>query len=328
MNIIDVAKAAGVSKTTVSRVLTNSKLVKPETREKVLATIEKMGFIPNTSAQKLAGNRNYVIGIINSESINDPFYGYVEDQIAQACRKRGYGVIYTVTQNEKSGCEKEISMLYGKVDAFIILGNQGILKKDVEKVVRMQMPIALFKTDIEKEGAMSVDVDNEHGGYMAARYLLGKGYQKIGYMHGSRTRDFREGNQREAGFVKAMKEAGTEIAAHFYGTRGYSVAYYSTEEVISSGIDALFCETDMMAYGILQGMKEKEISIPDTIAVLGFDNAKFTNYETQIKLSTIGQPLEKMAAYMVEGLIDMLEYGQKYQRLTLFETDLIEGETT
>ena len=64
VNIIDVAREAGVSKTTVSRVLTNSKLVKPETREKVLATIEKMGFVPNTSAQKLAGNRNYVIGII------------------------------------------------------------------------------------------------------------------------------------------------------------------------------------------------------------------------------------------------------------------------
>lgn len=327
MNIIDVAREAGVSKTTVSRVLTNSKLVKPETREKVLATIERMGFIPNTSAQKLAGNRNYVIGIINSESINDPFYGYVEDQIAQECKKREYGVIYTVTQNKDNGCEKEISMLYGKVDAFIILGNRGILERDVEKVVRMQMPIALFKTDVEKDGAMSVDVDNEHGGYMAARYLLKKGYKKIGYMHGSRTRDFREGNQREAGFVKAIQESGREIAAHFYGTRSYAEAYYSTEEVISSGIDALFCETDMMAYGILQGMREKGISIPDTIAVLGFDNAKFTNYETQIKLSTIGQPLEKMAAYMVEGLINMLELNQKYQKVTLFETDFIEGET-
>lgn len=327
MNIIDVAREAGVSKTTVSRVLTNSKLVKPETREKVLATIEKMGFIPNTSAQKLAGNRNYVIGIINSESINDPFYGYVEDQIAQECRKRGYGVIYTVTHNENIGCEREISMLYGKVDAFIILGNQGILEKDVEKVVRMQMPIALFKTDVEKEGAMSVDVDNVQGGYMAAKYLLEKGYKRIGYMHGSRTRDFREGNQREAGFMKAMQEAGREIAAHFYGTRSYSEAYYSTEQIILSGVDALFCETDMMAYGILQGMKEKEILIPHNIAVLGFDNAKFTNYETQIKLSTIGQPLEKMTGYMVEGLINMLEYGQKYEKTTLFETDLIEGET-
>ena len=69
------------------------------------------------------------------------------------------------------------------------------------------------------------------------------------------------------------------------------------------------------------------MSIPDTIAVLGFDNAKFTNYETQIKLSTIGQPLEKMAAYMVEGLINMLELNQKYQKVTLFETDFIEGET-
>ena len=112
MNIIDVAREAGVSKTTVSRVLTNSKLVKPETREKVLATIEKMGFVPNTSAQKLAGNRNYVIGIINSESINDPFYGYVEDWIAKECRKRDYGVIYTVTHDDRQNVVWESGRLY------------------------------------------------------------------------------------------------------------------------------------------------------------------------------------------------------------------------
>lgn len=328
MNIIDVAREAGVSKTTVSRVLTNSKLVKPETREKVLATIEKMGFVPNTSAQKLAGNRNYVIGIINSESINDPFYGYVEDWIEKECRKRDYGVIYTVTHDDRqNGCDRELSMLYGKVDAYIILGNRGILEKNVEKVVRMKMPVALFKTNIEREGAMTVDIDNALGGYKAAKYLLEKGYRRIGYMHGSRNRDFEEGNRREAGFVRAMEEAGCEIAEHFFGTRDYDNAYYATESVIASGIDALFCETDLMAYGILQGLNERKVRIPDELAVFGFDNTKFTNYETQIKLSTIGQPLEKMASYMVENLISVLENGGKYKRVKLFDTDLIEGET-
>ncbi|MDO4283763.1 MAG: LacI family DNA-binding transcriptional regulator [Eubacteriales bacterium] len=327
MNIIDVAREAGVSKTTVSRVLTNSKLVKPETKEKVLETIERLGFVPNTSAQKLAGNRNYVIGVINGVSINDPFYGYMDDRIAQECQKYGYGVIFTVVPEDAAGCDKEISMLYGKVDAYIILGDNQVLEKDAEKAVRMKVPIALFKTNIVKKGALSVDVDNEQGGYMAAQYLLSKGYKRIGYMHGSKSGDFREGNERCTGFLRGMQEVNQEIAANFYGTRAYSEAYQMTDEVIRSEIDALFCETDLMAYAVMQGLNEKRIPVPEKIAVLGFDNTKFTNYEVQTRLSTIGQPLEEMAAYIVESLINKIEKDLPYEKSRFFQTRIIVGET-
>ena len=112
MNIIDVAREAGVSKSTVSRVLANSELVKPDTKEKVLNAIERLGFVPNTSAQQLAGKKNGVVGVITSETISDPFYGYFNDRLMKGFQKYGYDVIYAVAQNTKAGCDREISTFF------------------------------------------------------------------------------------------------------------------------------------------------------------------------------------------------------------------------
>ena len=210
MNIIDVAREAGVSKSTVSRVLANSELVKPDTKEKVLNAIERLGFVPNTSAQQLAGKKNGVIGVITSETISDPFYGYFNDRLMKGFQKYGYDVIYAVAQNTKAGCDREISMLYGKVDAYVVVGSCA-LQKNVEKIVQMNMPVALFQTRVTLDGAMALQVDNEQGGYLAASELLSRGYQRIGYLHGSPDGSFWEGEERFSGFKKCMETAGCTI---------------------------------------------------------------------------------------------------------------------
>lgn len=99
-------------------------------------------------------------------------------------QKYGYDVIYAVAQNTKAGCDREISMLYGKVDAYVVVGSCA-LQKNVEKIVQMNMPVALFQTRVTLDGAMALQVDNEQGGYLAASELLSRGYQRIGYLHGS-----------------------------------------------------------------------------------------------------------------------------------------------
>lgn len=113
MNIIDVAREAGVSKSTVSRVLANSELVKTDTKEKVLNAIERLGFVPNTSAQQLAGKKNGVVGVITSETISDPFYGYFNDRLMKGFQKYGYDVFMRLLKirrqaaTEKSQCFME-----------------------------------------------------------------------------------------------------------------------------------------------------------------------------------------------------------------------------
>lgn len=326
MNIIDVAKEAGVSKSTVSRVLANSNLVKPDTKEKVLSAIERLGFVPNTSAQRLAGKRNGVIGVINSETISDPFYAYFNQCLMKSFQKYDYDVIYAVAKNASIGCDKEISMLYGKVDAYIVVGN-CVLQKNVEKIVQMNMPVALFQTRVVSDGAMALQVDNEQGGYLAASELLTRGYQKIGYLRGSSDGSFWEGEERLCGFKKCMDAAGRRIEKEFCGDRDYGKAYRLTKQIIQAGIDALFCETDLMAYGVLQGLYEAKVAVPSQLAVLGFDNTKFVNYESQVHLSTIGQPLDSMAEYTAKAIVDKIEKNQDYAKLKKFKAVLIEKET-
>lgn len=326
MNIIDIAREAGVSKTTVSRVLAGSEKVKPETKAKVMAVVNKYSFIPNTSAQKLAGKRNYVIGIISAESINDPFYGYFDDCVAQECSQRGYGVLFTVAP-KKGGCSKEISMLYGKVDAYVFVGWNNMQAEEISNVVNRKIPVAMFKTSLTVDQALSVDVDNIQGGYSAAAYLLGQGYKKIGYVHGDVNHDFREGELRFEGFARAMKDYGVEIQNHFYGHRNFQEAYKLAREVMKYGLDSVFCETDVMAYGLLQGLREMNVSVPKDIAIIGYDNTQFTNYASEIRLTTVGQPLDEMGKFIIDSLVDKLDKGKTYPNMKLFATHFVKGDT-
>lgn len=328
LNIIDVAKLAGVSKTTVSRVITGGESVRPETREKVMNAMTALGYMPNTAARSLAGGKSCVIGIINGIRINDPFYGYIDDLIADMCRKRGYGVVYTVVPQDVTSCNKEISILYGRVDGIVFTGNTScVFAEDIQKLVdRQVLPVAMVKTDMEIPGALAVDVKNEFGGRQAAEYLLNNGYQKIAYMRGG----FHEGEVRERGFSSFLEERGRKIYRHYFGNRNFETAYKSAAEIMNQPAppDAVFCETDLMAYGLIQGLQALGYSIPKDVAVLGFDNVKFTNYVSSINLTTISQPLETMVEYAVTALIDRIETKKDYETgSVMFETVLKKGDT-
>lgn len=328
MNIFDVAKQAGVSKTTVSRVLTGGNNVRPATRQKVMDAMAVLGYMPNTAARSLAGGKNKVIGIINGIRINDPFYGYIDDLIADECRRRGYGVVYTVVPSNVLSCHKEISILYGRVDGIIFTGNSSCaFSEDIQKLIdRQDVPVAMVKTDMTIPGALAVDIENEYGGCQAAEYLVMQGYQKIGYMRGG----FHEGEARERGFVSFLKQKGTKVYSYYFGDRSFTTAYRLAKDIMirDATPDAIFCETDLMAYGLIQGLHDCGYSVPEDIAVLGFDNVKFTNYESSINLTTISQPLEKMVQYTTNALIDKIEGRRDYETgNVVFKTVIKKGKT-
>lgn len=330
LNINDVAREAGVSKTTVSRVLLGGNKVKPETREKVLEVMKRLNYTPNTSAQMLAKKRNKVIGVIDTLPINDPFFGYMNDVIASECEKYGFRTLYAVGPwRNGTSCEREIAMLYGKVDGYVILGNGCVQKSDVEKLVQLGMPVALFKTGFTCDGALAVDINSVKGGEMAAEYFLKMGYKKIGYVHGGVTQnEFKEGWDRYEGFRDFLQKSGVPLKNEFYGDRTYTMAMTLVEEIIESGVEALFCETDLMAHGIVSALIERQIRIPEQIAVLGFDGIKFRNYGLFIVLSTFEQPLEQMASCIVSSLVNRIENEVPYGKIQLFDAKFVKGRTT
>ncbi|MCI2048492.1 MAG: LacI family transcriptional regulator [Lachnospiraceae bacterium] len=327
MNISDVAKYAGVSKTTVSRVLMNSGLVKVETRDKVLKAIREMNYVPNTSAQMLAKKHNKIIGVICGYDVSDPFFGAMNNYIFDACRKCGYLALFASSNGESDGCDDEIAMLYGKVDGYILCGQKNNLPKNVEKIIDMKMPVALFKIKYVKKGAISVDIDNRKGGELAAEYLYGKGYRKIGYM-GSVQSGFQESCERHDGFAEALSQHGLKIKMYFEAKRDNRTAYKFADKVIKSGVDAVFCDTDMMAYGLVYALQKKGISIPKDIAVLGFDDVHFLNFEPAVLLSTVSQPMQKMASCIVKAIIGKIEDDIPYGESQVFDCRIVERETT
>lgn len=318
-----------MSKTTVSRVLMGGDKVKPDTRERVLEVIRKLNYTPNTSAQMLAKKSNKVLGVITTLPISDPFYAYMNERIAVECEKYNYGTIFVVCRNSSGkSCEREIAMLYGKVDGYILVGNEHVSRENIDQLTGNGMPVALFKTGFSRDGALMVDIDNVKSGAMAAKYLYRKGYRRIGYLHGDNKSEFQEGEERFSGFKQEMERLSMDIAAEFYGDRNYRTASGLVEKIINSGVDAMFCETDIMAYAVVSALLNRNVKVPQEIAVLGFDDIKFRNFETHVHLSTVAQPIDRMAACIVAALVNRIEKEVPYGRVQLFETKIVEGRTT
>lgn len=329
LNINDVAREAGVSKTTVSRVLMGGDKVKPATKERVLEVIRRLNYTPNTSAQMLAKKSNRVLGVISTFPISDPFYAHVNDRIAVECEKHNYGTIFVVCRDSSGkSCEREIAMLYGKVDGYILVGNEHISEGNIDQLVENNMPVALVKTGFARNGALMVDIDNVKSGAMAANYLYRKGYRRVGYLHGDRNCGFQEGDERFLGFKQEMQRLSMKLAAEFYSDRNYRTTSRITEKIVNSGIDALFCETDVMAYAVVSELLDRNVRVPQDIAVLGFDDIKFRNFENYIRLSTVAQPIDRMAACVVAALVNRIENEVPYGDVQLFETKIVEGRTT
>ncbi len=325
-NIDDVANCAKVSRTTVSRVLLNSNKVKESTRLKVLEAIDKLNYKPNASARSLASQRNHTIGIISGYALNDPFYSVIAEEICNVCNEYDYGTLIAIRSGNEPTNDKQINMMFGKVDAYIFLGLQSFCRKEIEHLVKINIPVALFKSGEAVEDAVMVDIDNKKSSIMAINYLIRKGHRKIAYMRGD-VKNY-ETILRTNGYMEALEDNGIPFdqSVLFNGNFSYSTAYNLAKSVILSGATALFCESDVMAHGVIKGLMDLNYRIPENISVMGFDNIKFNNYESFIQLTTINQPLHEMGRYISETLIKQIESGLSGE-IQLFETDIIERDT-
>ena len=325
-NIDDVAKSANVSRSTVSRVLLNSKNVKESTRQRILQTIEKMNYRPNASARSLAAKKNFTIGIISGYALNDPFYSVIAEEICNACSEHNYGTLISVRSNSETTNEKQIDMMFGKVDAYVFLGLKTFCRKDVDYLVNKNIPVVLFKSGESVDGAITIDIDNVKSSAMAVDYLVQKGHKRIAFMYGDVTNY--ETVLRTAGYKQALKNNNItfEQSLMFEGKFSYHSAYKLAKEITESGADALFCESDVMAHGAIKGLMDLKYTIPGDIAVMGFDNIKFNNFESFIQLTTVNQPLSEMGRYIAETLIMQIEKKSTGCK-KLFETNIIERKT-
>jgi DNA-binding LacI/PurR family transcriptional regulator len=322
--IKDVAKLAGVSIATVSRVLNSSAVVKEPQKKKVTDAVAKLGFKPNVFARRLAGGRLNAIGLIipGYEGI---FYSFYAQQII---RNVGLGL---------ERCKKDLLLHinWGK-DNFNTEYIEGVIFSDVlkneaqlERIVQEQLPCAVINKRLDNAPVSYFAVDNVNGAYEATKYLIGLGHKKIAHITGDMNAQCAQ--DRKAGYEKALKEAGITVPASYVQIGDFSrnQAHKSTEFLMNmkDRPTAIFCASDDMAYEAMLFLLEKGIKIPDEISLVGFDeNPQY--FYAPLSITTVYQPIDEMVKEAVDYLDRVIASGKPELVQKNLPTKLVIGDTT
>jgi len=319
---LDVAKKANVSFMTVSRVINGHNNVKKETREKVLKAIHELGYYPNAAARALNRNKTNVIGIIvpyYEHFLSAPYFVELLLEVEKYVALRGYDLIFNTSKT------KDYTILYKqrKVDGLIIVA-PSIHEKSLEKLVYEHIPFVIVGGMEENKYINYVDIDNFKGMRQAVGYLLNLGHKRIGIVTG--ILHVIDGKQRLDGYITTLKSHGIDIDENliFHGNftekSGYEALYHFLS--LKHPPTAIFCSNDHMALGVYKAAHEKNITIPDDLSVIGFDDIHLTSYITP-PLTTIRQPIDKLGRTTARLLIDCIEKKLTAVRKIVIEPKLI-----
>ena len=309
VTIKHIAKELNVSISTVSRAFNDKYDIRPETRELILRTAEKMGYYPNPIAKKLSQQKTFNIGVVVPEFINE-FYAEIIVAIQEVLITQNYQVLVMQCDNSADIELKNVkTLIHSMVDGLIIAptldgGNMKYYLKQIEN----ECPIVFVNRVKEQLNASKVIFDNKKWSYFATDHLIRQGYKKI--YHLSAYKDLSVAKERVEGFLKAMKnnqvpeENYKVIETGLLAKEGMHI----TEDLIyrQDMPDAFFCANDPVAMGVMKTLKDHNYRIPEDIGVMGFTNTQMAELVTP-QLCSVKQPTYDMGKAAAELLLDQIE---------------------
>lgn len=320
----DVAKAANVSFTTVSRALSGNPEISKETRERILKISEEMGYTTNYIARSMIKKKTELIGLI-LPSIDNPFMSELAYYVEVTARRFGYNLILCNSYPDLNQELKAMQLMVGhQVDGVLVIPQKRISCENLLRYASM-LPTVYLSENLRDQDASYVSVDNHSGTMAGVKYLFELGHRNILYFGcrvGSITHQL-----RADGYKQACQELGIEPNIIYFKSSassielGYEMA--QTELTGKRDFTAIFASTDSNAIGLMQAAREKGIRIPDNISLLGFDNIRLASLP-QIDLTTVAQPKEEMAVRAVKMLIDKIEHGASGNTFEIIQPKLIE----
>ncbi len=293
VSIKDVAKAASVSHSTVSRALANSPLIPAKTRHRVERIAKKLGYTPNAIARGLVTQRTHAIGVIVT-SIADPFVAEVVRGIEQIAGDNGYRVVLGTSHNDP---EREINSVKAlrewRVDGVIVASSRvGSLYSSILQDIGV--PIVLINNQQQGSFIHSIAIDDTQGAKLATNHLLALGHRTIGHICGPK--GYAASKNRLAGYRSALKKAGIifdptlVVAGNGRIEGGAQITRLLSHTPIPT---AVFCYNDITAIGALSTLRQHRIRVPADMALVGFDDIAFGMY-VDPPLTTIHQPMLEM----------------------------------
>ena len=325
--IKDIAKELGISYSSVSRALNGKKGVSEKTRIDIEKVAKALGYQPNDLARGLVNKVSKTIGVIIPE-ITNPFFSEIVKGIIEASTKENYDIFLCVSNWD---ADREASYLKAlrkkQVDGVII---KPARDQDVSIYEDFVLPHVILESWEKLNNACSISLDNEKGGYIATNHLIKCGYKNIGFLPGKR--ESLSSKQRKIGWQKALAEAGMVENENTIIYTNFSIegGYEATKMLMGADatIDAIFAANDVIALGALQYLSENNISVPDRIGVIGFDNISYARLP-QIMLSTVNQPVYDMGTIAFESMVEMLHGKEDSKgKSIVLEPNLIIRRTT
>ena len=311
----DVAKLAGVSHQTVSRVINHSTQVRPETKQRVLAAMRQLDYRPNPAARALVTGRSGTLGVV---SFDTTLYGPASTLFAieQAAHAAGYFITIV------SLLVLDRTSVLGAVDRLRVQGVDGILvitpqEGAADALVNLPAGVPLVAVEAGRPNSVPlVAVDQFAGAVSATRLLLDLGHRTVSHLAGPR--DFLEAQQRLDGWRATLEAAGAEVPPVLVGDwsprSGYRIGQQLAED---PDVTAVFVANDQMALGVLRAMHERGREIPGELSVVGFDDIPEAQYFTP-PLTTERQDFSEMGRSSLRLLLELMQdTGQPPQRLTI-----------
>lgn len=326
LTLEEIGKRAGVSRSTVSRVINNHSSVSPDVRQRVLQVIEETGYQPHAAARSLAAQRTRVIGLVVPRSVQaffaDPFFPRLIQGIAQACNARDYTLslfMFHTEEEEQDLYPRVLSR--GLIDGVIISSS---LEDDplIPRLLESRMPFVIQGRPLVRSAVNYVDVDNTVGAHNAVTHLIRLGRRQIGHIAGPLNSGV--GRDRRQGYVNAHLGRGLPLneALIVEGDFSETGGYLATRQLLNRGVDAIFAASDTMAFGALRMLREMGRRVPDDVALVGFDDLEAAAL-TQPPLTTVRQPIRQTGIAAVETLLDILENGSEPIQRVILPTQLI-----
>jgi len=325
ITIADVASEAGVSKSTVSRVISRPDLVNKATREKILSIINRLGYIPNNIAQSLAGSSTKTIGVIIDE-LSNFFFIEMAEGIDSVLSASGYSMLLCssrwIAERETSLVR---SMISSRVDG-VLLAPVSEKSESIPLLEQRSLPFVLMDCIPKSKKISCVATDNVKGGRLAGEFINKSKKKQVilvtGYEHQSM-------NGRVQGLREALDPA-IELK-HYSGINTQEegsklVPLLIQNEKITSWSTLIFVTNDNVAIGILNRLGDLQIPVPGKVSVLGYDNIK-TAASCRFPLSTISQPIFDMGRAAAEELLEKIKDPQRNPKRIIFEPELILRES-
>ncbi|QKJ86101.1 LacI family transcriptional regulator [Paramixta manurensis] len=325
ITMLDVAKKAGVSKATVSRVLAGTRYVKKSTQQRVYQAIEETGYRPNLLARNLATQKSQNIGLIVTNSLfNGPYFSELLFQTATMTENYGRQLILADGKYSADDERQAIQFLLDlRCDAIIIYPRFLNVDELAEIIDQHATPIMVVNRQLTRHQAHCVYACHQHNTVEAVEYLIANGHREIAFISG--LPESPTAQSRLSGYQQALQQNGIacDAARIVQGAWSLESGFNATRELLARGVSfsALVASNDDMVIGAAKAFYQAGIAVPDQVSLLGFDDSKVTGYFVP-PLTTVHVPVAEMIRHTLAQLVAMLE-GEPVEPLPPFAGKLV-----